>query len=102
MYSDSLPLLTNCTYLNTAYVGPMSTTLSEFRRKLDEDLVQNGGDYKVRAYEALEETHEIIANFFGAYSKQSFIVPHLLLYPHMLFVYVKERDNTHHKVCHEY
>ncbi|MDC1518434.1 aminotransferase class V-fold PLP-dependent enzyme [Flavobacteriaceae bacterium] len=75
MYSDSSPLLTNCTYLNTAYVGPMSTTLSEFRRKLDEDLVQNGGDYKVRAYEALEETHEIIANFFGAYSKQSFIVP---------------------------
>ena len=75
MYSEFLPLLTNCTYLNTAYVGPMSTKLAEYRREQDEHFIHTGGDFKVKAYDALEETHELIAHFFGALPKYSFVVP---------------------------
>lgn len=74
MYSNSLPLLKNSTYLNTAYVGPMTNTLAKFRREHDEKFVHNGGDYKLKAYETLNETHEVIASFFGASSNRSFIV----------------------------
>ena len=39
MYSEFLQLLTNCTYLNTAYVGQMSTKLAEYRREQDEHFI---------------------------------------------------------------
>ncbi|MFQ3340838.1 MAG: cysteine desulfurase/selenocysteine lyase [Flavobacteriaceae bacterium] len=75
MYSDSLPLLTNRTYLNTAYVGPMSTKLAVFRRNEEEEYVQNGGQYKVKAYDSLEETHQIVAAFFGSQTRHTFVIP---------------------------
>ena len=74
MYSDSLPLLTNCTYLNTAYVGPMSNELAAFRRKEEEVYVQDGGEYKVKAYDSLRDTHRVISNFFGSPAEHTFIV----------------------------
>ncbi|MDG1710895.1 MAG: aminotransferase class V-fold PLP-dependent enzyme [Flavobacteriaceae bacterium] len=100
MYSEFLPLLTNCTYLNTAYVGPMSTKLAEYRREQDEHFIHTGGDFKVKAYDALEETHELIAHFFGALPKYSFVVPNfsfgirqaLALLPKNLNVLLLEED----------
>ena len=100
MYSESLPLLTNCTYLNTAYVGPMSTALAKFRQEQDQNFVHKGGEYKVKAYEILDETHEVIADFFGASSKYSFMVPNfsfgirqaLTLLPKSLKVLLLEED----------
>ena len=100
MYSESLPLLTNCTYLNTAYVGPMSTALAKFRQGPDQNFVHKGGEYKVKAYEILDETHEVIADFFGASSKYSFVVPNfsfgirqaLTLLPKSLKVLLLEED----------
>ena len=62
MIKELYPLLTNTTYLNTAYVGLMSTKLAEFRRRHEESFVQNGGDkYKVEAYEALASMQQNIA-----------------------------------------
>ena len=75
MYSDSLPLLTNYTYLNTAYVGPMSNELAAFRRKEEEVYVQDGGEYKVNAYDSLRDTHRVISNFFGNPAEHTFVVP---------------------------
>jgi len=60
------PLLTNTTYLNTAYVGLMSTQLAEFRRAHEEFYLQNGGDqYKMQAYDDLDSMHQNFASFFG-------------------------------------
>ena len=75
MYTDNLPLLTNTTYLNTAYVGPMSRGLAEFRRKQEEEFVQKGGDYKSKAYETLDETHKSLAHFFGTQPDHTFVIP---------------------------
>ena len=75
MIFESFPLLTNSTYLNTAYVGPMSEKLSTFRREQDEEHVSNGVKYKLKAYENLKETHQLLGRFFGSDTKLSFVVP---------------------------
>jgi len=75
MSTEIFPLLTKSTYLNTAYVGPMSKSLAAFRRKHEADYVQNGGEYKINAYKAIEETHETLANFFGSSPDNTFVVP---------------------------
>ena len=49
MSLEIFPLLTKSTYLNTAYVGPMSKDLAVFRRKHEDEYVQNGGEYKTKA-----------------------------------------------------
>ena len=60
------PLLTNTTYLNTAYVGLMSTQLAEFRKSHEEFYLKNGGDqYKMKAYDDLDSMHQHFASFFG-------------------------------------
>ena len=93
MYADNFPLLTNSTYLNTAYVGPMSLGLAEFRRKQEEVYVQKGGDYKSQAYETLEETHNSIAHFFGAQPDHTFVIPNFSVgIRHALSLFTKKLE----------
>jgi len=67
------PLLTNTTYLNTAYVGLMSNQLAEFRRSHEEFYLKNGGDqYKMKAYDDLDSMHQHFASFFGLTSDRCF------------------------------
>lgn len=75
MHLEKFPLLTKNTYLNTAYVGPMSKALSEFRCQHEAAYLLKGGDYKVDAYAGLEDTHRVLANFFGASAANTFVVP---------------------------
>ncbi|MFL2598183.1 MAG: hypothetical protein ACJ0P4_09925 [Flavobacteriaceae bacterium] len=75
MSLEIFPLLTKSTYLNTAYVGPMSKDLAVFRRKHEYEYVQNAGDYKIKAYASLEETHNVLANFFGSTPANTFVIP---------------------------
>ena len=75
MHQEFFPLLTKGTYLNTAYVGPMSKALATFRREHEADYVQNGGGYKTDAYVTLDDTHSALAKFFGANSSNTFIIP---------------------------
>ncbi|MDA9569275.1 aminotransferase class V-fold PLP-dependent enzyme, partial [Flavobacteriaceae bacterium] len=75
MSTEIFPLLTKSTYLNTAYVGPMSKDLAVFRNKHEYEYVQNGGDYKIKAYASLEETHHVLAKFFGSNPINTFVIP---------------------------
>ncbi|MDC3132935.1 aminotransferase class V-fold PLP-dependent enzyme [Flavobacteriaceae bacterium] len=68
------PLLENTTYLNTAYVGLMSKSLIDHRRKSDEEYLLLGDRYKVKQEECLEECHQTIANFLGAVTKHAFFI----------------------------
>jgi len=73
MNKDQYPLLTNSTYLNTAYVGLMSSKLHKFRRIHEEAYLTEGGDYyKKDADEKLESIHQNFATFFGLSSDRSF------------------------------
>ena len=73
MNKDQFPLLTNTNYLNTAYVGLMSSKLYKFRRIHEEAYLIEGGDYyKKVADEKLESIHLNFATFFGLSSDRSF------------------------------
>lgn len=73
MALQHFPLLTNTTYLNTAYVGLMSSELASFRRDNETFYVSNGGDhYKIKAYEELAEIHQKMSSFLG-------LVPNVVL-----------------------
>ena len=74
MHSDSFPLLTNQTYLNTAYVGLMSSALALHRTQQDKNYVDLGPLYKVKAYESLNATHDLVSQFFGSQPQNSFVV----------------------------
>jgi len=66
MNKEQYPLLTNITYLNTAYVGLMSLNLNKFRRAHEEAYFLNGGDsYKIKADSKLQSMHNNFASFFG-------------------------------------
>ena len=67
------PLLTNTTYLNTAYVGLMSTELANFRAEHEAFYLSQGGDhYKMNAYDKLTEVHQNFASFFGLAAERCF------------------------------
>lgn len=76
MIKDNFPVLTKTTYLNTAYVGLISSQLLEFRKSSEKFYFLNGGDkYKIRADEELESLHQNLANFFGLTSDRCFGIP---------------------------
>ena len=56
----------------------MSNELAAFRRKEEEIYVQGGGEYKVKAYDSLRDTHRIISNFFGSPAEHTFVVSNSL------------------------
>lgn len=73
MFKEQFPLLTNTTYLNTAYVGLMSIPLADFRRSHEEAYLLNGGDhYKIQAYKDLDKMHQNFALFFGSTADRCF------------------------------
>ena len=71
----TFPVLKNSTYLNTAYVGPLSQELFDFRRAEEEKYLALGNEYKVDTYNTLDETHRVLALFFGLPSHHCFVVP---------------------------
>ena len=101
MNKENFPLLTKTTYLNTAYVGLISSRLAEFRRSSEEFYLFKGGDkYKVQAYDELVSIHQNFASFFGLTPNRCFGIPNfslgirvaLSLFPRNLEVLFIEED----------
>ena len=63
MVKENYPILKTTTYLNTAYVGLMSTQLYDFRRDQERSYLEEGGDrYKIKAYNNLDLMHQNFAH----------------------------------------
>ena len=73
-FKNDFPLLKSCTYFNTAYVGLMSQTLYDFRVNFERDYLNNGDQYKLKAYDNLPRTHEVISSFIGSKKDQTYFV----------------------------
>ena len=96
MNADFFPLLTKGTYLNTAYVGPLSTALAEFRNAQEQHYVENGVDYKISADAVLEKTHHALAHFFGLETKRTFVVPNFSIrFEASAFFFAKKTKGAH-------
>ena len=60
------PVLESSVYLNTAYVGPMSNELYNYRKKIDKQFLNNGDKFKIDSLEKIsfyKKNHFIIYKF---------------------------------------
>jgi cysteine desulfurase/selenocysteine lyase len=68
------PALKSCTYLNTAYVGLMSQSLFDYRTAYEKNHLLNADQYKIDAYDRLDQTHQAISRFIGSKKEQTYFV----------------------------
>jgi cysteine desulfurase/selenocysteine lyase len=73
-FRNDFPLLKSTAYLNTAYVGLMSQSLFDHRVNIEQDYLLNGDQFKIDAYNRLDQTHQSIANFIGSKREQTYLV----------------------------
>ena len=67
------PVLNSCTYLNTAYVGPMSIQLFEYRNKLEKEYLREGDEFKIDSIQRIDDFRETISSFINSPKKNTFI-----------------------------
>ena len=66
------PVLNSCTYLNTAYVGLLSTQLFEFRNKLEKEYLTEGDKFKIDNHERINDFRETISRFINSSKENTF------------------------------
>ena len=68
------PILDSCVYLNTAYTGPLSSDLLEWRSKDDISFLTLGDHYKTKLEKQYyQEAREAVARFVNSEEKTTFI-----------------------------
>ena len=73
-FTSQFPILNNCTYLNTAYSGLLSTGLADWRRNHDQQFVETGSNFRLEHHLLLEETRKEVANLFGSDLANTYLV----------------------------
>ncbi|WGQ10049.1 aminotransferase class V-fold PLP-dependent enzyme [Pedobacter gandavensis] len=71
------PLLSNCTYLNTASSGILSTSILEWRKSHDEDFFRRGSDFRLEQRSFLQDVREHVARFFHSKAENTFLVQNM-------------------------
>ncbi|WP_316839102.1 aminotransferase class V-fold PLP-dependent enzyme [Pedobacter gandavensis] len=71
------PVLANCSYLNTASSGILSTSIVEWRKSHDEDFIQRGSNFRLQQREFLQDVREHVARFFHSKVENTFLVQNL-------------------------
>ena len=66
------PVLSSSNYLNTAYVGPMSTELFDFRNKLEKEYLKDADRLKIDSSKRINEYRETISEFVGSSQENTF------------------------------
>lgn len=73
--SSSFPILSNYTYLNTAYSGILSTELAKWRTTHDQQLIDGGSEFRLNQSRLIEPLRTNIADFFKAEASNVFLTP---------------------------
>lgn len=74
-FSEQFPVLSNVTYLNTAYSGILSTPLAQWRTAHDLDFVSSGSTFRLNSAEFLQDVRENLARLFNAKPTNTYLVP---------------------------
>lgn len=78
-FKAQFPLLSNCTYLNTASSGILSTSILEWRKSHDEDFFHRGSDFRLEQRNFLQDVREHLARFFHSKPEHTFLVQNMSL-----------------------
>lgn len=68
------PALANCTYLNTAGSGILSTETHSWRARHDNDFLQQGSNFRLQQAEFLESVKDTVATFFHGDRRYTYLV----------------------------
>ena len=66
------PILESTVYLNTAYVGPISKELFNYRKKIDNQFLNNGDKFKMDSLEKINLYSKTISTFINAKQENTF------------------------------
>ena len=66
------PVLESSVYLNTAYVGPMSNALYNYRKKIDKQFLNSGDKFKIDSLEKISYYKKTISSFINSKSENTF------------------------------
>mgnify|MGYP001341779339 FL=1 len=66
------PVLESSVYLNTAYVGPMSNALYNYRKKIDKQFLNSGDKFKIDSLEKISFYKKTISSFINSKSENTF------------------------------
>lgn len=76
-FTAEFPLLANCTYLNTAGSGILSSFITQWRKSHDEDFFLHGSDFRLQQREFLDDVRAHVARFFHSKVENTFLVQNL-------------------------
>lgn len=69
------PVLEEATYFNTCSSGLFSKEVLAFRRRLDEDYMVSGSNFRAGVYESIRTIKATIAQAFGAAADRTALIP---------------------------
>ncbi|MCZ4222945.1 aminotransferase class V-fold PLP-dependent enzyme [Pedobacter rhodius] len=74
-FSQIFPILKNCTYLNTANSGLLSTEIANWRRQHDEDFIFGGSAFRANNLKVMEELRVNLSEVFSVKKENTFLSP---------------------------
>lgn len=77
MMKEIFPILTDCTYVDTASSCILSTDLHVWRKRHERDFYENGSQFRVEQGSFIESVRETVRGFFNA--EHAFLVPNFSL-----------------------
>ncbi|WP_316820546.1 aminotransferase class V-fold PLP-dependent enzyme [Pedobacter gandavensis] len=76
-FKTEFPILSNCTYLNTASSGILSASITEWRKMHDQDFFLQGSNFRLLQREFLQDVRTHVAGFFHSKVENTFLVQNL-------------------------
>ncbi|WP_316734684.1 aminotransferase class V-fold PLP-dependent enzyme [Pedobacter aquatilis] len=74
-YTELFPILKNYTYLNTANSGLLSTEIAAWRRKHDEEFIQEGSNFRANSLAIMETLRTNLSETFHVKREHTFLSP---------------------------
>ncbi|WP_231489752.1 aminotransferase class V-fold PLP-dependent enzyme [Pedobacter sp. Leaf170] len=72
-FIEHFPILQNYTYLNTAYSGLLSTEIANWRRKHDENFINEGSIFRANSLEIMDELKTNLSSVFTVKRENTFL-----------------------------
>jgi selenocysteine lyase/cysteine desulfurase len=92
-FKEQFPILAQCTYLNTASSGILSSSLLEWRQNHDLEFFNQGSGFRLNQALFLQQVKEKVASFFKAKAMNTFLVPN---FSYGFNVFLEGLSGKHH------
>ena len=75
LLNNNFPILDNCTYLNTANSGLLSSDIANWRQQHDLQFMQNGSMFRIENIKVIDELRTNLSDSFFCKKENTFLTP---------------------------